>query len=139
MRVERVVVDTNVLISALLSPGGTNARTLQCLAERSATLLFSETTFAELVTRLAKPKFNRYRTAEQLRSFLDGLSAVSTWVTPTEHVADCRDPDDNHVLDVLLAGNADLLISGDADLLVLHPYRRIPILSPGAVLVALRG
>lgn len=139
MRVERVVVDTNVLISALLSPGGTAAQVLQCLALRRATLLFSDVTFAELVTRLGKPKFDRYRTPEQLRRFVDGLSAVSARVTPTDHVVDCRDPDDNHVLDVLLAADADLLISGDADLLVLHPYRRKPILSPAASLIALQS
>lgn len=54
MRVECVVVDTNDLISALLSPDSTRRRVLNRLAQDNATLLFSDVTFAELASRLAK-------------------------------------------------------------------------------------
>lgn len=136
MRAERVVVDTNVLISALLSPLGTAARLLRALAERRAVLLFSSATFSELTSRLARPKFDRYRTQEQMNAYLDALGEVSEWVAPTFVLDDSRDPDDNRFLEVLAAGDGDVLISGDADLLDLHPWQGKPILSAADFLAA---
>lgn len=52
----------------------------------------------------------------------------------TAHVAACRDPQDDHVLALVVSGRADLIVTGDADLLVLDPFRGIPILTPKAFL-----
>lgn len=71
MKADRYVVDTNVLISALLIGSSTPGNLIQALAPRSATLLFSDGTFAELAIRLSKPKFDRYRTAVQRDAYLD--------------------------------------------------------------------
>ena len=131
MKAERVVVDSNVLISALLLPGSKPQQVLEQLAVHNTALLFSDSTFTELVTRLAKPKFDQYRTPEQLEAFLDWLSELGEWVVPNLSVNACRDSDDNKFLSLALAGEADCLISGDKDLLVLHPFENIPILSPG--------
>ena len=71
MKADRVVVDTNVLISALLAPAGKPGETLRHLAATQATLLLSRVTFLELASRLARPKFDRYRTAEQMDRYLE--------------------------------------------------------------------
>ena len=60
MRAERCVVDTNVLISALLKPSGPPAEVLDAIRTAGGVLLFSDETFAELTLRLMRPKFDRY-------------------------------------------------------------------------------
>ena len=134
MKVERVVVDTNVLISALLTPAGTAGAALRRLANDGSTLLLSRVTFLELATRLAKPKFDHYRTREQMDRYLEWLAELAEWVKPSICISDCRDSDDNRFLEVLVAGDADLLITGDPDLLDLHPYEGRPILKPAEFL-----
>ncbi len=136
MKAERVVVDSNVLISALLLPESKPGQALERLADHNAALLFSDSTFSELTARLAKPKFDRYRTPAQLDAFLDWLTEIGEWVVPNLHVDACRDPDDNKFLSLALSGEADCLITGDQDLLVLHPFENILILSPDAFLSA---
>ena len=130
MKADRVVIDSNVLISALLLPRGTPRSVLVLLAERNATLLFSDNTFTELTTRLAKPKFDPYRTPEQLETYLDWLTELGEWVVPNLEVDACWDADDNKFLSLAISGEADCLISGDKDLKVLHPFEGIPIHTP---------
>jgi putative PIN family toxin of toxin-antitoxin system len=60
MKVERLVVDTNVWIAALISPDGTARELVRAVLDRDIDVLFTESTFNELVSRLAKPKFDRY-------------------------------------------------------------------------------
>ncbi|MFU8833366.1 MAG: putative toxin-antitoxin system toxin component, PIN family [Wenzhouxiangella sp.] len=130
MKADRVVVDTNVLISALLTPKGKSGQTLRRLAQNESTLLLSRVTFLELASRLARSKFDPYRTAEQTDRYLEWLAEVAEWVKPSIRITDCRDPDDNRFLEVLVAGEGDLLLTGDSDLLDLHPYEGRPILTP---------
>jgi hypothetical protein len=135
MKADRVVVDTNVLISALLIPDGTPRRVLDRLAANTATLLFSNETFTELAVRLAKPKFDRYRTPRQMDAFLDWLTQLGEWVAPVFNIDASRDPDDNMFLAVARSGEADCLITGDSDLLELDPFEGLPILTPAAFLL----
>lgn len=130
MKADRVVVDSNVLISALLSPRGVPRRLLEALAARNAVPLFSDATYVELITRLAKPKFDRYRTREQMEAFLDWLTELGEWISPTLDVEFCRDPDDDKFLALAISGEADCLVTGDDDLLVLDPFEGVAILSP---------
>jgi uncharacterized protein len=134
MKAERLIIDTNVLISALLSPLGTPRRLLNTLAAENATLLFSDATFAELVSRLARPKFDRYRTHEQMEVFLDWLTELGEWISPNLEAEVCRDSDDDKFLSLALSGEAVCLITGDDDLLALHPFEGISILSPAEFL-----
>jgi len=73
MRVERVVLDTNVLISAVLSPHG---KPFACLswALDNATLLASRELLDELETRLARPKFSKYIDEPRRRAFVADLA-----------------------------------------------------------------
>ncbi|TVQ38925.1 MAG: putative toxin-antitoxin system toxin component, PIN family [Wenzhouxiangella sp.] len=136
MKAERVVVDTNVLISALLTPQGKAGQCVRVLAASGAMLLFSRVTFLELSSRLARPKFDPYRTVEQMNRYLDWLAELAQWVRPSVRIEDCRDPDDNRFLEVLVDGEGELLISGDSDLLQLHPFEGRPIMTPAGFLTS---
>jgi predicted nucleic acid-binding protein len=51
----------------------------------------------------------------------------------------CRDPDDDKLLEIAVAGNADCLVTGDQDLLILHPFQGVPIITPAAFLEAVEA
>ena len=77
MTAERLVLDTNVLISALLAPDGKPATVVRHIAASNSALLLSRITFLELASRLARPKSDRYRTKEQMSRYLDWLADVA--------------------------------------------------------------
>jgi uncharacterized protein len=130
---ERIVIDTNVLVSSLLrfqsSPGQAFARALN-----TAIVLVSEDTMAELADVLARPKLDPYVTARQRQDFLLDLGGAAEWVTIIQLVRECRDPRDDKFLEVALNGRADLIITGDQDLIAMNPWREIAIVSPAEYL-----
>jgi putative PIN family toxin of toxin-antitoxin system len=136
MRAERVVVDTNVLISAALQPKGRPRAAIDAVRAARGVLLFSDRTFDELRTRLERPRFDRYVSREGRALFLVQLDAVAEWVAIAGARMGCRDPDDDKLLETALMGEADCLITGDRDLLVMSPCHDIPILSPADFLAA---
>jgi uncharacterized protein len=129
MRVERIVLDTNVLISAALSRLGKPFACLDWVLD-NATLIVSRELLEELETRLTRPKFSKYVDDSRRRAFVSdvGLSAVQVELSGTVTV--CRDPDDNKLLEIALVGRADCRVTGDQDLLILDSFQGIPILTP---------
>jgi putative PIN family toxin of toxin-antitoxin system len=130
---ERVVIDTNVFISGMLSATSTPARVVVHAMEHDQ-LLASTETLRELMTRLMAPKFDRYVSRERRNALLERLAPNVEMVEVVQHVLASRDPKDDKFLEVALNGGADVLVSGDADLLTLHPFRGIAILTPAAYL-----
>ena len=139
MRAERCVVDTNVLISALLQPSGRTAEVLSAIRAAGGVLLFSDETFAELASRLLRPKFDRYVAPATRQRFLGDLAGVAEWVTITGVVHVCRDPDDDKFLETAINGEADCLVTGDADLRTLDPFHGVRILTPRTFLELMRS
>ncbi|OVZ66450.1 putative toxin-antitoxin system toxin component, PIN family [Pigmentiphaga sp. NML030171] len=136
MRIERAVIDTNVLISAALSPRSAPAQIVDCLLQH-ATLVFSRETFEELETRLWRPKFDRYLDMDRRRLLLHDFAAAARWVDlpPTPRPAYSRDPDDDVFLHTALHGKAVWLVSGAKNLLELRPADcGFEILSPAQAL-----
>jgi putative PIN family toxin of toxin-antitoxin system len=129
MRVERVVLDTNVLISAVLSPLGKPFACLNWVIE-NATLIVSRKLLEELETRLARPKFSKYVDLARRRSFVTDLALSAVQVELSGMLRVCRDPDDDKLLEMAVVGRADCLVTGDADLLILNPFHNIAILAP---------
>lgn len=121
MIVDRLVPDTNVLISAVLPRHGVPAKVLDELRRTQAVLVFSEPTMNELATRLMKPKFERYVATESRLRFLAELDAVSEFVGITGAPMGCRDRNDDMFLETALTAECPLIISGDEDLLTLDP------------------
>ena len=130
MKVERLVLDTNVLISAALSPGGSPRAVVDAARAANGILLFSHETFHELRTRLLGPKFGPYVSWEGRALYLAQLEAVSEWVSITGAKLGCRDPDDDKVLETALLGEAGCLVTGDRHLLEMSPFHGIPIVTP---------
>lgn len=137
MKVDRLVLDTNVLISAALSSDGAPALLLDYLHRTRAVLVFSEPTMAELATRLLRAKFDRYVDRYTRLRFLAEIDAVAEFVGVSGAPMGCRDRSDDPFLETALAGNCGLIVSGDQDLLTLHPWRDIQILRPARALEAL--
>jgi uncharacterized protein len=133
MRVERVVLDTNVLISAALSRLGKPFACLDWVLD-NAVLIVSRELLEELETRLARPKFGKYVDDARRRAFVADLGLSALQVELSGVVKVCRDPDDNKLLEIAVAGRADCLVTGDRDLLVLDPFEGIPILTPDGFL-----
>ena len=130
MKAERVVLDTNVLISAALRPEGPPRAVIDAVRMENGVLLFSDETFDELRSRLRRPKFDRYVGRKGRAVYLARLQAVSEWVSITGARLGCRDPDDDKILETAMTGDADCLITGDRDLLEMSSFHGIPILAP---------
>ena len=125
----RAVIDTNVLISAVISPPGKPRQVLNHIIAQGILLASSET-LAEIESRLLRTRFRKYVDIEEVQDFINFLRGTAYFFAPVETITDCRDPDDNKFLELAVSGGADVIISGDGDLLVLHPFRNIPVLSP---------
>ncbi|MCB0025154.1 MAG: putative toxin-antitoxin system toxin component, PIN family [Caldilinea sp.] len=122
----RVVVDTNILVSAVL--GGALKVIVDAWKAQKFTLIVSEPIVHEYLDVLNRPKFKL--TQEELSATTDFLLTLAEFVTPLETVsAIVADPTDNKFLDAALAANADYLVSGDAHILDLESFRGIPILT----------
>ncbi len=129
----RVVVDTNIIVSAALMPSLPRRAVEWTIAH--GVLLVSPDLAAEWLEVLRRPKFQRYITDEEAQEFIGTLLTSSEWTVPTTYLSICRDMKDNMVLALALDAHADVVISGDEDLLVLSPFRDIPIVRPDAFLV----
>lgn len=132
---ERVVLDTNILISAALRPSGSPREVVDAIRSQNGVLLFSDETFNELRTCIHRPKFDRYVGEIGRWIYLAQLEEVSEWVPITGSRMGCRDPDDDKLLETALTGQANCLVTGDKDLLDMNPFRDIPILTPAGFLV----
>lgn len=134
MKPPRVVLDTNVVLSALLFGAGPAARVRTGWQAGRFVPLASTATAQELVRVLAYPKF-RLSIAEQAELLADFMPWVEVveMPTPPPKVPPCRDPHDLAFLHLAVAGKARALVSGDRDLLTLAGARGIcPILSVDA-------
>lgn len=126
-----IVVDTNVLISAILSP-----KSLSALAVKKALidyeLYLSKETFNEFLEVIQRDKFRKFleKRLDERSAFVKDLQDFGIFIEPTYNVNDCRDQKDNKFLNVALTCNAIYLVSGDNDLRILNPYKGIEILTP---------
>ena len=108
----RVVLDTNVLVAALLSPNGTPARVLLIgILEPDIHLCISATIFAEYEEVLRRPVFRIGD--DQIYAALRSLRESSFWVKSTQPVHACSDPDDDIFLDCAQAADANYLVTGN--------------------------
>ena len=139
MRAERVVLDSNVLISAALRREGPPRTVVNTVRSENGILLFSDETFDELRSRFFSSKFDRYVSRQDRAVFLAQLEAVSEWVSITGAKLGCRDPDDDKFLETALLGEADCLVTGDRDLLEMSSFHGIPIVTPADFSVRASG
>jgi uncharacterized protein len=124
----RVVVDTNVLVSAALKQQSMPGMAA-LIVERRGGLLKSLATEQQLFEVVTRPRLASLIDPET-QAWLKKLMAAAELVTVTERIAACRDPTDDKFLELAVNGHADLIVSGDGDLLALNPFRDIPIVTP---------
>jgi len=130
----RVVLDTNTLVSAILSPIGPPRRLLDDARGQAFELCSSPVLMAELLDVLSREKFARRLAAAGLTplGIVGEIRRLATMATPTDvpRVV-ANDADDDHVLACALAAQADLIVSGDKHLLGLGgSHRGIAIVTP---------
>ena len=127
----RVVLDTSTLIGAILKPRSIPAQALN-LATEHAEILVSEETLAELARVIQRPHLERYRSPVERETFYQTYAEVALLIAVTKPVTACRDPKEDKILSVAVAGGASLIVSSDLDLLSMQQFGVIPILSARA-------
>lgn len=122
----RVVFDTNILVSALVFPGGRGEAALQCIIEERDELVLSKAILDELLGILAR-KFSR--DAEELGRVAVFMATIATFVSPRRRLHIVKDEPDNRILECALAGHARAIVTGDRALLALRDFRDVRLLS----------
>jgi len=122
----RVVFDTNILVSALVFPGGRADIALRRIIEERDRLLLSKPILDELLGILAR-KFSR--DAEELAHVAVFLSDLSIVVKPRRKFVILADEPDNRILECAVTGGADAIATGDKALLELKTFRKVKLLS----------
>lgn len=124
----RVVIDTNLVLSALVF-GGSTAKLRLAWQDDLFTPLASKTTVTDLIRVLAYPKFKLTK-SEQEDLLADYLPFCETVLMPNvlPAIPECRDPFDSPFLVLALVGEADYLVTGDQNLLCLADQFSCPII-----------
>jgi hypothetical protein len=135
-----VVLDTNVVISALISPRGAPAQIYRAWQDSRFTYVSSPPLLDELARALSYPRVRKYLawTGEERGEFIEALAYTAKLVVPSIQlkVID-EDPDDDRVLEAAVAAGASHIVTGDRHLLDLESYEGIEIVSPARFLAYL--
>lgn len=131
---DRVVLDTNVVVSALIGKGNPR-RVLEFIFSGKANACLSAETFAEYAEVLSRPKFIRYpEFTEAAVATLRNLRALSLHVAPARRVNVCSDSDDDKFLELALEAKAAYLITGNKKHFPTEAYKGVRIVSPAEFL-----
>lgn len=127
----KIVIDTNLLISAVLFPNSLPAKAVD-EAMNYWEIIVSESTLNEFLEVISRKKFDKYfvdrPNGKQI--FIENFMQSSVIVEPTETITDCKDPKDNQFLEIAISANARILVTGDhKDLITMNSYRGLEILT----------
>ena len=136
----RVVLDTNVLVSAAISSRGSPGKILDLWKKDRFELVISPPILEELERIIHYPRIQqKYKIPEEhIERFLDLIGSQGISVNPSIEInVITRDPSDNRFLECAKEGGASYLITGDEHLLELKEYQGIVILPPAGFLLVL--
>jgi putative PIN family toxin of toxin-antitoxin system len=122
----RVVFDTNILVSALVFPGGQGDAALRRIIDGTDKLVMSKAILDELLEVLSR-KFAR--DAEELAHVAVFVSELSLVVAPRRRFRIVKDDPDNRILECAVAGRAEAVVTGDKALLALGNFKGIPVVT----------
>ena len=126
----RLVIDTNVLIAALIRKNTPPYLLYKAWREGVVELVTSRAQLDELGRLIGYPKLKRYFSPEEAQEMLTGIATYATYVVDLPVVHHSSDPDDNMILATAITGRADYVVSGDkADMLALGTVENIPIIT----------
>lgn len=117
MKSKRVILDTNLWISFLISEKLNQIDNL--ILEKKITLIFSEELIQEFISVARRPKFKNYISENQIINLLEIINDFSEIIRVSADLRLCRDLKDNFILNLAVDGKANYLITGDEDLLIL--------------------
>ncbi len=128
----RAVIDTNVLISGLLTNRGYTGQIVEALLQDRFKVVVSYSILTELMRVCALPKLSSYPSIGQrgtlLAVFLSLIGEIYPGVVHQRVIAD--DPDDDFVLACAIEGEADYIVTGDHHLLELEQHQGVQIITP---------
>jgi putative PIN family toxin of toxin-antitoxin system len=136
----KIVIDTNVIVSAALKDGTPPALVLGACVDRRITLVTTTWQLDELQRVLGYSRIAARLLAERRSRLLDSVRHLAEIVVPTGAAQGAvpRDPDDENILEAAIAGNADYIITGDKDLLDVGTFEGITIVNPAQFVEVLR-
>jgi len=133
----KIVLDTNVFVSALINPRGKPAQILNYVFESKVRLFTSPSIIEELERVLSYPKLVKRHglEKEELKKFVSDLLSILSLVEGKKAIeVIVEDPADNNYLSCALDAKADFIVSGDIHLLNLREYEGIQIITPAQFL-----
>ena len=132
----RAVIDTGVLVSALLRRQEITGEIVRALRDKRFILIYTTPIVVEIIEVLGRDPFRtKYQIQpEDITALINLIRLRGELVIPGRAVKVCRDPKDAMFLEAALAGKAEAIVSGDADLLVLNPIEGTLILRPSEFL-----
>jgi hypothetical protein len=126
----RIVLDTNILIGALITKGTPPDRLYQAWLRGEIELVTSTAQLAEVAAVLARPRLQRYLDADAAGTILENIDTLALVVEAPPDVDLSSDPKNNPILAAAIAGKADLIVSGDKrHMLALGQVEGIPIVT----------
>jgi putative PIN family toxin of toxin-antitoxin system len=126
----RIVLDTNILIGALITKGTPPDRLYQAWLRGEIALVTSIAQLAEVAAVLARPRMQRYLDADEAAAILENIDTRALILDAPPDVNLSPDPKNNPILAAAIAGKADLIVSGDKKhMLALGAVEGIPILT----------
>ncbi len=126
----RLVLDTNILLSALLTRGTPPDLLYQAWRRGDFELVSSAAQIEEVVRVLGYPHLRERVRGTEAAILVDGLKNLATLAEYLPDIQISRDADDDKILATALAGQVDYLVSGDKDLLSLPETCGVKIITP---------
>jgi putative PIN family toxin of toxin-antitoxin system len=134
----RVILDTNVLLSGILSPLGAPAELLYAWERKIFTLVACDALIAEFRDVAGRPFFRVRLRASVAELLAAGLRDFSLYCRDLPSSPIAPDPKDSYLLAMAEAGQADFLVTGDKELLSLRRHKSTRIITPAAMIEILR-
>lgn len=129
----KVVIDTNVIISGLISPSGSPAQIIDLWVANKITVCLSTEIVEEYIAVLLRPKFNRLGSPKERYEIISEMVELDNTIIVNPDFrfnAIDEDPDDNMFLECAVEAKARIIISGDDHLLSLAEFQGIQIIQP---------
>ena len=127
MKSKRVILDTNLWISFLISKKFNAIDSL--IYSDKIDLIFSEESFEEFVTVTRRPKISKYFSESAIDELLSLFHKYGKLIQVESNITQCRDLKDNFLLNLAIDSNADYLVTGDSDLLSLNRINNTKIIT----------
>ena len=124
----KLVIDTNIIVSGLLTPYGNSAEILRLFANGKLTIYYDSRILTEYYEVLNRPKFNFNK--EKISTILKEIELSGELIIGIPIKESLPDPDDNMFLEVALAGKVECIVTGNLNHFPQNSCFGIPIFSP---------